>query len=123
MDQQKLIDDVRVANEENQRRINGLANSVDTVKAELSSMREQFGIVKGMAMSADRGYHTLSERVNNIATNQDRLNTELSEFKSMIIDKLDDMRKNSFKQMLGLMVYILGLISSVVAIFKYFFMT
>lgn len=55
------------------RKIEGLSKSLDKAKEDIGGLRSQVGETRGLALSADRGFYTLSERVENLKSSQERI--------------------------------------------------
>ena len=102
--------------DEAERKINGLAGSLDTVKEEIGDLKSKVGEAKGIAISADRGFHILSERVDSVKNNQEQIHHKIDNMDKSI----SGLYKQNFKYLMWLMVYILTLIGAFLELYKRF---
>ena len=102
--------------EENTRRINGIAKSLDTVKGRVDSIQSQIGEVKGIALSADRGFHILTDRQQLLKEAQDKMYSRIEH----IGDSINGLYKQNFKYFMATLSFILTLAGFGFAIYKMF---
>jgi len=102
--------------EENARRINGIAKSLDTVKEQVNGMQSQIGEVKGIALSADRGFHILTDRQQALKEAQDKMYGRIEH----IGDSISGLYKQNFKYFMATLSFILSLVGFGFAMYKLF---
>ena len=110
------MNDIEAKINEHETKINGIAKSLDHVKADQQLMRSHLGEVKGIALSADRGFHVLSDRVDKLGKNQEKLEGKLDRQTDLILGLYKSNSAQMFKiigavaTLVGLMVAIIKLI-------------
>jgi len=107
----KHSDDIK----ELKHKTNGIGNTVDSIKAVQSSMNKEFGFIKGLATSADRGYHSLSARVADISAAQDSFRDDLKDVKRYV----EKIQGTIWKSTLTTVISVLTILSLSVGIFYY----
>ena len=107
--------------EEIERKTEGLAKSLDRVKDDVDLLKKETSRIEGIALSADRGYHDLSARVQEIKSSFKEFTGEQKGVNKEIINEIRGIRKQNFKNILWLMGYIFMLLGAMFAVFTYIF--
>ena len=107
--------------EEIERKTEGLAKSLDRVKDDVDILKKETSRIEGIALSADRGYHDLSARVQEIKSSFNKFINDQKETNKDIIKEITGIRKQAFKNTLILMGYIFVLLGTMFMVFVYIF--
>ena len=93
-----------------ERKTDGIARSLDAAKGKIGALEKDFSRVEGIALSADRGFHSLAERIESTYSTITQVLKTQEAGRLETKEDLKYIRAAANKNMLWLMLYILTLL-------------